>query len=222
MKKLILLLCVLFNLITASAQFGVSGGTSFLKAFGIPKPYIGFHVGVEIPRDDQMSFYGRATFYLKQNLTGTNQAIVQAVDPTNPMQFELINYNQSFNYTVLEGGNRYYLGDGYDSGFGAYGGGKVAIIFNSVKRKYDWGNISEADYSLPSTELPRGSVFNVGFGLQGGVKHTFAGLGTLYLDADFVYLIMGYPSNSTAQTGASDMWTPLLFSVNLGFRKDIY
>jgi hypothetical protein len=177
---------------------------------------------VEIPRDDQLSFYGRATFYLKQNLSSNNQTIVQAVDPANLMQYELINYKQSFNYTVLEGGNRYYLGNGYDSGFGAYGGGKLAVIFNSVKRKYDWGTVSEADYTLPSTELSRGSIFNVGFGLQGGIKHTLAGVGTLYLDADFVYLVLGYPSNETAQLGANAMWTPLLFSVNLGFRKDIY
>lgn len=225
MKRWIVLFALLLNVLFAGAQFGVSGGVSTLKAFGTPKPYVGMHIGAEVPRDDQISFYGRASFYLKQMQPMApyeNQLLVQAYELSNPMQFEYITYDQSFNYTVLEGGNRYYIGEGYDSGFGAYGGGNVAIIFNSVKRKYDWANVSEAEYYLPSNELPKGSVFNLGFGLEGGAKYTFAGIGTLYLDASFAYLVMAYPSNSTANSGLNAMGSPLLFTFNFGFRKDIY
>lgn len=225
MKRWIVFFALLLNVLFAGAQFGVSGGVSMLKAFGTPKPYVGMHVGVEVPRDDQISFYGRASFYLKQMQPldpPSNQVAVQAYSLTNPIQYQYINFDQSFNYTVLEGGNRYYIGEGYDSGFGAYGGGNVSIIFNSVKRKYDWGNVSEADYKLQSTEIAKGSVFNLGFGLEGGAKYTFAGIGTLYLDAGFAYLVMAYPSNNTASSGLSGMGSPLLFTFNFGFRKDIY
>jgi hypothetical protein len=225
MKRLIVLFTFLLNVHIAGAQFGISGGLSTLKGFGTPKPYVGMHIGAEIPRDDQISFYGRASFYLKQMQQfdpGQNQLLVQSYDPTSPVQFQFITYDQSFNYTVLEGGNRYYIGEGYDSGFGAYGGGNASIIFNSVKRKYDWGTVSEADYYLPSSELPKGSVFNLGFGLEGGVKYTFSGLGTLYFDTGFSYLVIGYPSNATASSASVSMWTPLMFSFNFGFRKDLY
>ena len=92
------------------------------------------------------------------------------------------------------------------------------LAVNTVKRKYD--DYDQAKYELPTSELSKGSIFNLGFGLGGGVKNTFAGIGTLYLDLNLAYMILSTASNSTAQN--TSLYAPLLFSFNLGFRKEFY
>lgn len=203
----------------SNAQFGLTGGVSVLKAFGTPKPYIGFHFGGEVPRDDQVSIFGRISFYAKQKETIPQQTFVQAIDQSTTPYSMTVNYVNSMNYTIIEGGNRYYIGNGYDSGFGAYGGGSLLMIFNTVKRKYD--DYDQSKYVLyDPQEMPKGSIINLGFGLGGGIKHTLAGVGTLYLDANFSYLIYSRASNTTAASVSN--FSQILFAFNLGFRKDFY
>ena len=217
MKKLIVLMLILFNSSLIMAQFGLSGGITVLKGFNAPKPFVGFHIGGEIPRDDQLSFYGRLSFLAKQS--EVNKTIT--LDPyTNLPSTTFPPYINSMNYTILEGGNRYYIGNGYDSGFGAYGGGKLLLIFNSVKRKYD--SYDEVKFPLPDSEFPKGSIFNIAVGLGGGIKHTIAGIGTVYLDAGLSYMIMSTGSNATAESVGTTLYSPLIFTFNLGFRKDLY
>lgn len=220
MKKGILFWIVLLNVSLLSAQVGLSGGLNMLKAFGVPKPYAGMHLGVEIPRDDQVSFYGRISTYLpnEEQADGTNYIYVTARDFSIIPYQQQVYYKSTMNYTSLEGGSRYYIGDGYDSGFGAYGGSNFSIIFNSVKRKYD--EYDEVKYELPANEIPKGAIFNVGVGLTGGVKHTFAGVGTIYFDVNFSYMLLSQPSNTTAQM--TNSYSPLIFNFGLGFRKELY
>ena len=199
------------------AQFGAAGGISVLKAFGMPKPYVGIHLGGEIPRDDQVSLYGRISMYGKQEDPIISFTNVNAIDPLTFPSSKNIVYQNAMNYTIIEGGTRYYIGDGYDSGFGAYGGGNVSALFNTIKRTY--GDYDQSLYQLNTTEVAKGSIFNVGFGLCGGVKNTFAGIGTLYFDAGFSYLILSIPSSNSIST---NMYTPLLFTFNFGFRKEFY
>ena len=214
--KVIILVCVCVNF--AQAQYGLSGGLDVLKAFGNSKPYVGMHFGGEFPRNDQQSMYARISFYAKQKETINGSTFAQAIDQTVFPNSLTVGYLNSMNYTIIEGGNRYYLGDGYDSGFGVYGGGNFMLVFNSVKRKYD--DYDQTKYALSSTELPKGSIFNLGVGISGGVKHTLAGIGTFYLDAGFAYMLVSSASNTTAQS--SNLYAPLLFSFNVGFRKDFY
>lgn len=218
MKKLMAIFGLIFLGNVASAQVGLSGGVSMLKGFGTPKPYVGMHLGVEIPRDDANSIYGRVSFYGKQREEFKSSTYVTAINPsTNPYSLN-VGYQSSMNYTILEGGNRYYIGDGYDSGFGGYGGGTVMLIFNSVKRNYD--DFDQTLYTLPSTELSKGSIFNLGFGLNGGLKYTFAGVGSIYGDASFGYMILGQASNATASS--TTLYSNLIFTFNIGFRKELY
>lgn len=218
MKKLIAIFGLIFLGNVASAQVGLSGGINMLKGFGTPKPYVGMHLGVEIPRDDANSIYGRVSFYGKQREEFKSSTYVTAINPsTNPYTLT-VGYQSSMNYTILEGGNRYYIGDGYDSGFGGYGGGTVMIVFNSVKRNYD--DFDQTLYTLPSTELSKGSIFNLGFGLNGGLKYTFAGIGSIYGDASFGYMILGQASNGTASS--TTLYSNLIFTFNIGFRKELY
>ncbi len=215
-KSIIVAILTLFSGLSL-AQFGAAGGISVLKAFGMPKPYVGLHFGGEIPRDDQVSLYGRISLYGKQEDPLINYTNVNAINPLTFPSTQNVTYQNAMNYTIIEGGTRYYIGDGYDSGFGAYGGGNVSALFNTIKRTY--GDYDQSKYQLNTTEMAKGSIFNVGFGLVGGVKNTFAGIGTLYFDAGFSYLILSIPSSNNIST---NMYTPLLFTFNFGFRKEFY
>lgn len=218
MRKYLVIFVLILGSLNVMGQFGVSGGASVLKGFGTTaKPFVGMHIGGELPRNDQNSLYARISFYARQKETTTNSTFVQTADLTG---FQTISYVNSMNYTILEGGNRYYIGNGYDSGFGGYGGGNLLLAFNSIKRTY--GDYDQVLYSLPSTEMPKGSIFNLGFGLGGGVKYTFAGIGTMYFDANFAYLITSSASNSTASSVVNTLYAPLLFTFNIGFRKDFF
>lgn len=217
-KHLVVVIILLMGTNAALAQFGLSGGMSVLKGFGVQKPYIGMHFGGEIPRDDQISLYARLSLYARQQEPFKGATIVTATDFTTIPYSQTIGYSSTFNYTIIEGGTRYYIGNGYDSGFGAYGGSTIMLAVNTVKRKYD--DYDQAKYELPASELSKGSIFNLGFGLGGGVKNTFAGIGTLYLDLNLAYMILSTASNSTAQN--TSLYAPLLFSFNLGFRKEFY
>jgi len=216
-SRLFFTLLLMFMFGNAFAQFGISGGLSTLKSFKTPKSYFGFHIGGEIPRDDQLSFYGRLSYYLKQTEDVPTTNILYNSTLTNSVQ---VNYYNSMNYLTLEGGNRYYIGNGYDASFAAYGGGNFMIIFNSVKREYD--DYDASKFQLPQNEQLQGSIFNIAVGLAGGVKYTFAGAGTLYLDAGLGYMILSTASNTTAESVAGTLYSPLIFNFALGFRKDLY
>lgn len=220
MRNRIVLLLMLVVSLGLRAQVGISAGVSSVKGFGIPKPYLGMHLGVEIPRDDAISFYGRASFSLpnRGDFQGTTYAT--AIDQANTTPYlQTVTYNDKMNYTVLEGGSRHYIGDGYDSGFGAYGGTNVSIIFNKVSR--DYSDFDQTKYQLDQNQnQTKGSIFNLGLGLTGGVKNTFAGIGTFYFDVNVSYLLISLPSNSLAQQG--ELYTPLLFNFALGFRRELY
>ena len=221
-KQYLVLIISIVGISSAQAQFGLSGGTCLLKGFGTAKPFVGLQIGGEMPRDDFASLFGRISFYGKQWQGLTNTTYVEAINMNTTLpSTQTITYDNSMNYTVIEGGNRFYIGDGYDSGFGAYGGGTLQAIFNTVKRDYNYGSIDMSKYQLPINELPKGSIFSLGFGLSGGVKNTFAGVGTAYFDLGFSYVIMNSASNSTAGS-VNGMYSPLFFTFCLGFRKDFY
>lgn len=200
-----------------NAQVGISGGGSLMKGFGIPKPWAGLHIGVEIPRDDAISIYGRVTHYFRQKAQDSIYGSAEARDPnTNPYLISVSGL-PSMNYTVIEGGTRYYLGSGYDFGWAAYGGTNLSLIFNSVKAKYS--DFDEVAYRLSDGIDRKGSIFSFGVGLSGGVKYSQAGLGTFYMDLGFSYMVFGQASNSLASN--QGLYSPLLFNLTLGYRKDI-
>ena len=221
MRNSIVLFVAIFQLSILFSQTGISGGLSTLKGFGAPKAHMGMHLGVEIPRDDQVSFYGRVTGHLSNTDPDRGMTYVTAIDQTTVPYQENVYYSTKVNYVILEGGSRYYIGDGYDSGFGAYGGSNFSLLFNSVKRKYDDYDVMK--YELPEGELIKGSIFNLGVGLTGGVKNTFAGIGTLYFDVNVSYVLLSLPNNATAQAVQySGMVKPLIFNFALGFRRELY
>jgi len=222
---------VLFISTGVGAQVSVTGGVSSLIAFGNPNPYAGIHFGLEIPRDDAVSFYGKFTHHFSQSKRSPYLGFAIANNPTNPVNPQLFDYNVKMNYNILEGGTRYYLGNGFDYGFGAYGGTSMKLIFNSVSPDYELNDTSAVelnseDYTVGQGYDFKGSIFSVGAGLSGGVKYSFARYGTFYLDMNIDYMIFSQTSNDLTlyevypQTG-DRQWSPLIFSISLGYRKDI-
>ncbi|GAB5419256.1 MAG: hypothetical protein Crog4KO_33000 [Crocinitomicaceae bacterium] len=220
MKKILVLIAIALSG-TSFAQVGISAGGDMLVGFGAQRTWGGLHIGLEIPRDDAISIYGRVSHYFAQSGKDSiqTQAIARDVS-TNPY---IINVNgvSRMNYTTLEGGTRYYLGDGYDFGWAAYGGTNLMLIFNGVRNRYQ--GYDEVLYELQDSGAQRGTIFSLGFGLGGGLKYSVEELGTFYFDMSLSYIIFGQASNEAAaqqfQTGG--LYRPLLFTFNLGYRRDI-
>jgi hypothetical protein len=202
------------------AQFGLGVGPTMIKGFGYPTVYPGFHITGELPKDDQLTFYGR----LSASLYGKDEDVFTEY-LTDPLTFQVapVKYQNAMNHLILEGGNRYYLGNGYDSGFGLYGGGNMQIIFNGAKRIYDYDTINEAQFPATSSASKKGSIFALAFGLNGGTKYSIPGVGSIYFDMTFSYALLAQPTpNTSAPEVYSRLFAPINFNFSLGFRKEFY
>jgi hypothetical protein len=118
---------------------------------------------------------------------------------------------------VLEFGKRYYFGDGYESGFGFYGGSNLSIVFNKVR--YDLDEYDKELYDSAMDEDEIGSIVGLAFGLNGGIKNSFY-FGTIFLDAGINYSIFAIKSPNLSSTPTN--YSSLFFAFNLGIRKDFY
>ena len=208
MKNLVLLL-VLFMLNTVCAQVSILGGPSSAFPFGTGTSYVGLHLGLEVPRDDAVSFYGKFTHQFSQ------------VKPyINYDNNESDVFQTRMNYNIIEGGTRYYLGNGFDYGFAAYGGSTIKLIFNNVKSNYDMTQY--APTSVLNTNV-KSSVFSVAFGLGGGVKYSFPRFGTIYCDLDLFYSLIQVESSQgvIANLYNNNQWRQLVFGCSIGYRKDL-
>ncbi len=204
-----------------NAQYSLNGGLSTLNAFG-QKSYMGFHLGGEFPKSNDLSMYLRASFYGKREADPFTQGsyFIQ-LDNINPLDaVTFVKATSTFNYTTFDGGMRYYILDGYDDGFALYGGTNVMGAINSAKFKLD--SFDDTKYRVPGTTSLSGTILNVGVGLSGGAKYTFPGIGSIYFDSTVDYLIISKASNSTAQNIGGQFFSSILFSFNIGFRRDFY
>ncbi|XOV67254.1 MAG: hypothetical protein ACFHU9_16685 [Fluviicola sp.] len=220
MKKFLVLMAIALGG-TSFAQVGVNGGGNMLVGFGSQRVWGGLHMGLEIPRDDAVSIYGRLSHYFSRSGQDSIYASAVARDiSTTPYVINVAGVPR-MNYTTLEGGTRYYLGDGYDFGWAAYGGSNLMLIFNGVRNRYE--NYDESLYELQDSGAQRGTIFSLAFGLGGGLKYSMENVGTVYFDLALAYVLLGQPSNELATNVAnnSGLWSPLLFTFNMGYRRDI-
>ena len=216
------IISILFIGLFSSLSFGqtaLGGGASMLKTFGVKAPYIGGHIIAEFPVDESTSYYGKLSIYAKQK--GNNEPIyADAIDfNTTPSLIE-VNTRPTFNYITVEGGRRFYFGNGYDFGFAPYGGTHLLVAFNSASMQIDDYDQSLYRLQTGGQEL-KGSVFNLAFGLSGGIKNDFS-WGTLYLEASFDYAILGVPSNQAAVYAYNQLGGPLLFTFAFGYKKNLF
>ena len=224
MKKLVLIFIILASTKYGISQVSLNAGTGFLKGFRTNKPFYGFSAGVELPRSNDVTFYGRIGYYFPQHEQTVYTSNVTAINMTTSPYNLQVNYQSKTNYTTIEGGTRYYLGNDYDNGFSLYGGGNFMLYFNSVKRDYekmdatgtyDWEN----KYQLSTDEPSKGKIISLAFGLQGGMKYTIPATGTFYFDVGGHYSIFGQASNNNIST---TLYSPIFFTFNIGYRKDLY
>ena len=230
MKNINTLLTLLFStglFISLNAQVSVSAGMGTINGFTSENAHFGFHAGLELPRNNDVTFYGRFGHYFSRpdETQYTNTVILQDLnDITMPYQLQVY-YNSSFNYTTFEGGTRYYIGNDYDNGFSAYGGTNGMLVFNSVKLQYAKTDISgtyewENDYALSSADEDRGLIIGIAVGLQGGVKYSIPAIGTAYFDVSGQYSILAQGNNVIASN--TNQYSQLFFIFTVGFRKDLY
>ena len=211
MKKTLLF----FMLLIAGGSFGqvsLFGGGSMLLGFGSGKPWGGLHIGAEIPRSDAVTFYARYTYHFRNTERDSSIYQVEAVDPdfgfTNVYDTKGVT---KMDYHIIEGGTRYYIGNGFDYGFGAYGGTSVMLMFNTIK-------VGFGDPQFKDNKSRNGSIFSIAVGVGGGIKYSLDRFGTLYLDASVNYKILNQASQ---QYVSGELFSNLIFNFNLGIRKDI-
>ena len=195
-----------------SAQVSIIGGGSMLVGFGSGRPWGGLHIGAEIPRSDAISFYARYTYHFRNTERDSSIYGIEVVDP----DFGFVSVIETkgvtkMDYHIIEGGTRYYIGNGFDYGWGAYGGTSVMLMFNTVR-------VGFGDPQFKDNKSRDGSVFSVGVGVGGGVKYSMARFGTIYLDASVNYKVLNQASQ---QYVSGELFSNLIFNFNLGVRKDI-
>lgn len=216
MKAALLFIACLLIFLPGSAQVGVGGGATLIKGIGVKRPYTGIHIGVEIPRDDEVSYFGRLSLTLRNKGTDTLPASAEAIDPSTFPVIQNVGYMISDNFTTIEGGTRYYLGSGYDYGWSAYGGSVLMLVINSVRA--DYADYDESKYRLQQGYESKGSIVGFNLGLNGGVKNHFP-FGMLYFDVTATYGLFAIASSEFAKAGNYSLLT---FAFNVGFRKDLY
>ena len=201
---------------SVSAQVSFNAGSSTLKGFGTDEWFTGFHVGVEVPRDDAMSFYGRFTHHFARTGDSLGVSAVAIETTTTPYVMSVMSSSR-MNYNIFEGGTRYYLGDGFDFGFAGYGGTSFMIVYNKVKTQYS--DFDETLYEIDGSTSRDGAIFSLGAGLLGGVKYTVPRIGTFYSDFSVSYMLLGQASESSTYTG---LYSNLFFGINIGYRRDLF
>jgi len=218
-RSILFSIVFLFVFLSSHAQLSLAGGTGMLNAFGVKKTFFGLHLGGELPQNNQVTFYGRLSYFFPIQEEDSTQAVAVGNDFTvSPYQINVNSINKT-NFVLIEGGTRSYIGNGFDNGFSGYGGGKTSLMINRINAKTDFYDKSK--YSLDESSLGEGTILSICLGLQGGLKYTFPALGTIYLDASLDYILFASPSNNNISTSYFPNQR-ILFVTSLGFRKDFY
>jgi len=205
------------------SQISANAGLGTINGFGVKKTFVGLNLGLEYPRSNQTTIYGRIAYYVPRNNIDSTQAYASAISTTTFPYTLPRNYTISTGYLTIEGGTRNYLINGYDNGFSVYGGSTILLCVNNIKKKFaDWNySYNEADYENYGDS--KGTILNLGVGLQGGLKYTFPSIGSIFFDFSGNYLVIRQASNEMIGESTNYPFdSALLFTFNIGFRKDFY
>jgi len=186
-----------------------------VKSFG------GLNVVLELPQDDEMTYFGKVTYLFPRQDDVTYSEYLN--NNNSLLSGQSFDYNFTMDYLLLEGGKRFYIGDGYESGLAGYGSTNIVLILNTVKKNFDYKEFNASDYNIATVSPERGSIFSLGLGLNFGGKYTVPSLnGAFYADLGLNYLLLQpMISNATANGGAA-FFKSLFFTFNVGFRKNLY
>lgn len=239
--KLLIAVSLMFVGFASFGQYSIGGGASTLFQFGNNKPFGGLHIVAEFPRNNEVTFYVRANYLFKQNLSQSVRDLYEeqqnasypdlyivGKDPSVTPQSKIIPYNfkQSFNYFMIDGGTRYYIINGYDEGFALYGGTNIGVAINSVKFRYQLDDYDTSRYKLEYDVKDdyynygsKGTVLNLAVGISGGLKYTFPGRGTFYFDFNPALMVFALPSQPDIET---TLHKNVIFNFNIGYRREFY
>ena len=221
-KYLFFILLVTFLASNFFSQISANAGIGTLNGFGVEKTFYGINLGLEYPRSDKNTLFGRIAYYIPRINKDSMEEYLNPILPSTLPPI-LRNYTISTGYLTIEGGTRFYLINGYDNGFSVYGGSTVLLCINNINKKFgDWNYDSdESDYQ--KVDDSKGTILNLGVGLQGGLKYTIPSIGSIFCDLGGSYLIIRQASNNIVNLSTNYPFnSALLFTFNLGFRKDFY
>lgn len=225
MKRIVPLFIFTTVSLVSMAQMSISGGTGILNGVGTGFKPLGFHLGLELPRSSDLTFYVRGAAYLPSGGADTNYANMTAISLTTvPYTLSVPYQNRSSTY-YFEGGTRSYMLNDYDNGFGLYGGSVVGLGINRTKVKYDQFDYTntyewEGKYVPANGNETHGNIYYVALGIQGGMKYTIPIRGTIYFDITGTYSVLNIANNNTGSS--SSTYSRLNFLFNLGYRRDLY
>lgn len=210
---------ILFTTTNFNAQVSLSGGMNTLNAFGVKKTFYGLHIGGEIPQNNMVTFYGRLNYFFPRAEEDSSSAVAVGKDfNVSPYQLN-VKYLNTTSFISVEGGTRRYIGNDYDNGFSGYGGAKTSALISKIGARVN--DYNSKSYTLDETMLGTGTILGLCLGLQGGIKYTFPGIGSIYLDGYIDYLLFAMPSNQNISTSYYP-FQRILFATAIGFRKDFY
>lgn len=220
-KKIIFFIAFTVAL-NVNAQFIVGGAVGYQIPFGSKKNFLGAQLLLEKPVNEKNSYYGKISFYFPQKITVADQYVADAIDfNVTPASIELSSFT-NFSSFGIEFGRRGYIINPIDYGFSLYGGSTIVISFNTVKSRIQSYDQSKYQIYGATEDLSgKGNIFNLGFGVGGGMKYDFT-FGTLFFDANLGYDFLQLATNTVAQQGYSSFGSRLNFNFGLGYRKIIF
>ena len=148
MKYIILLLLQFMLVLELTAQFSYGGGLNLTRFFNtqtiqnqsLSMP--GIHGHLEIPRSGDVTLYGRVSYLFPKANYDTLTSYVTAIDDNINPYILAVNSRFKTSYLMIEGGNRYYIGNDYDNGFAGYGGSGISVGIGQVRKSYESTDIS--------------------------------------------------------------------------------
>lgn len=209
-----------------NAQIIIGGNYDFLIPFGAQKQFHGIQLLIEKPVNERVSYYGNISYFPAQKIKGTPEDYNYTIEYPDSTSFGKIPLSSltQFSTVGVSFGRRNYWLNPIDHGFSLYGGTTINVKFSFVKSRIE--NFDSSKYTTitpdPSDMTGKGTVFNPGFGLNGGLKYDIRRFGTLYFDVSFEYSILNYPTTAIASSGFRDFGSPLNFYLGFGYKRIIY
>jgi len=205
-------------------QISISGGTGILNGIGKGFKPVGFHIGIDVPRSSDLTFYARAAAFLPAGGKETYYENMTAILQTTSPYTTSVPYQKESNTYYFEGGTRSFILNDYDNGFGIYGGSVVGVGINQTRKEYEdydyMGVPWEGKYLPSSGDERKGNYYYLALGIQGGMKYTIPIRGTIYFDMTGTYSVLGFANNFTGNSSLT--YSPLNFLFSLGYRRDLY
>lgn len=225
MIKRISLLLLIFASFQLNAQIIIGGKYDFMLPFGAEKQFHGLQLLVEKPMNERVSYFGTLTYYFPQKLMQDSVYFANAIVPNVDPPGLSLGAASQYSMVGLSFGRRNYWINTIDNGFALYGGTVINVRFGFAKARpesYDTSKYQIQNVD-PNTEVNgKGTIFNLGFGLNGGMKYDINRFGTLYFDLAFEYSILNYPTTTTALNQFRNFGSPLNFYLGIGYKKIIF